>query len=61
MKAIPEILGGAQKLLPVSFDIQRCFKEHFTHLRMVSSSAPGDDTSDYREMSSPKYFWLIFK
>ena len=30
MKTITEILGGAQTLLPVSYDIQRCFEEHLT-------------------------------
>ena len=30
MKTITEILGGAQTLLSVSYDIQRCFEEHLT-------------------------------
>jgi hypothetical protein len=28
MKSMPKILGGAQILLPVSFDLQECFEEY---------------------------------
>ena len=30
MKTITEILGGAQALLDISFDLENCFEEHLT-------------------------------
>lgn len=48
MKTITEILGGAQTLLPVSYDIQDCFEEHLTNehrlfmhvLRVIEDAQP---------------------
>ncbi len=48
MKTIPEILGGAQILLPISYDIQRCFEEYLTDehrffialLRVIEDAQP---------------------
>lgn len=48
MKTVTEILGGAQTLLPLSFDIQRCFEEYLTDehrcfislLRVIEESQP---------------------
>jgi hypothetical protein len=38
MKTVTEIIGGDQTLLPLSFDIQRCFEEYLTdeHRRFIS-------------------------
>jgi hypothetical protein len=48
MKTVTEILGGAQTLLPLSFDIQRCFEEYLTDehrcfislLRVIEEALP---------------------
>jgi transposase len=48
MKTVTEILGGAQTLLSLSFDIQRCFEEYLTEehrcfialLRVIEGAQP---------------------
>ncbi len=48
MKTITEILGGAQMLLPISYDIQHCFEEQLTNehrffismLRVIEDAQP---------------------
>jgi transposase len=48
MQTVTEILGGAQTLLPLSFDIQRCFEEYLTNehrcflslLRVIEEAQP---------------------
>ncbi len=48
MKTVTEIIGGAQTLLPLSFDIQRCFEEYLTDehrcfislLRVIEEARP---------------------
>lgn len=63
MKTVTEILGGAQTLLPLSFDIQRCFEENLTDehryfislLCVVEEAMPRTITRSTSKTGRPPY------
>jgi hypothetical protein len=67
MKSVAQIIGGAQALLNISFNLQECFEEHLSNeyimfiqiLRVVESMIPCLEWP-YAGTGRPPYQWLPF-
>jgi hypothetical protein len=61
MRTIAEIIGGAQALLPLNYEIQECFEETPTqeqlsfihHLRVLMEHAKGIDPVEFNNLGRP--------
>nr|MDA3798556.1 hypothetical protein [Kiritimatiellia bacterium] len=61
MRTIAEIIGGAQALLPLNYDIQECFEETLTqeqvsfihHVRILMEHAKGIDPVEFNNLGRP--------
>jgi IS5 family transposase len=67
MKTIAQIIGGAQALLPVSFELKECFEEHLTaeyktflHILRVVEEYTTELSSPRRRMGRPSYPLISF-
>jgi hypothetical protein len=69
MKSITEIIGGAQALLDINFEIQDCFEEQlnnaqktFLHIiRVIESFLPPQILAQTRSRTGrPAYMWISF-
>ena len=67
MKTITQIIGGAQALLPVSFELKECFEEYLTdeyktflHILRITEEYAAGLSSPRRRMGRPSYPFISF-